>query len=167
MSGRGRACPEPHPDSPPEPKPAEGTTAGDPIAPTEFPRERSAAKTLRAREGTPVRCDMRLQRGGYRPPITPGGGYRLEHAPNYLTSSDGQRPTVHRPQRRPPPQATRGPRAPNAPTAAPNLAREPGSRRRPAPRATDPTRAETDGAFRGRPSQACPRPRRHSHSAHG
>lgn len=42
-----------------------------------------------------MRCDMRPPRGGYQPPITPGGGYRLRRAPECLRGgvANGQRST--------------------------------------------------------------------------
>ena len=67
--GRGTG---PHPPNGVPAAEAPGHRSGDPIAPTEFPRGRSAAGTGRARK-PPLRCNMRPPRGGYQPPITSRG----------------------------------------------------------------------------------------------
>lgn len=76
-----------------------------------------------------MRCDMRPPRGGYQPPTTPGGGYRLRRAPECLRGrvASGQRSTdsIGAPRRR----ATRGPPAPTPPIR-PGDRSPKGSRRR-------------------------------------
>jgi hypothetical protein len=56
-----------------------------PIAPTEFPRRRSAAE-IRSGPGGHAEwnCDMRHPGGGYLPPVTAEAGYRSGLAPKCL-----------------------------------------------------------------------------------
>ena len=69
---------------------------GHPIAPTGFPKGRSAPRLLRGRKPKPADRSIRPPRGGRQPPITPGGGYRLRRAPKCLTDNASHRPTVHK-----------------------------------------------------------------------
>lgn len=42
------------------------------------------------------RCSIHPSVGGYQPPVTPGGGYRLRLSPKCLADNDSHRPTIHR-----------------------------------------------------------------------
>ena len=84
-NGRGPGEPGTPPERFPTSRSAEGSPAGNPIAPTVFPRERSAAGSTSDPRRSPVHCDICPPRGGYQPPITPGGGYRLRRTSECLT----------------------------------------------------------------------------------
>jgi hypothetical protein len=88
------------------------TPTGHPIAPTESPRNRSAAEPGHPREGG--RLGLRHTALGWRVPAadTPAnGGSCGRPPPGNLTGNAGQRPTVHRPHPR---RGHEGPRASTA-----------------------------------------------------
>jgi len=93
-SGQGRANPRPRPRRPRRAH-ARGSLNRQSNCPHCVPQ-----RTVRRREHfvparAPVRCDIRPPRGGYQPPITPGGGYRLRRTPECLVVmvAIGQKPT--------------------------------------------------------------------------
>jgi len=101
--GRGTG---PHPPNGVPAAEAPGHRSGDPIAPTEFPRGRSAAGTGRARK-PPLRCNMRPPRGGYQPPDHVRGtdiGFGLP--PNAFRTDVAIGQPVHRLRRCPPTEST-------------------------------------------------------------
>ncbi len=123
-----------HPKTPPGAPGAEaqGTSAReDPIAPTGFPRGRSAAGAPRTREGhsqCAAACGPPGEVTSHR--SRPGGGYRLRRAPECLRGrvANGQRSTdsIGAPRRR----ATRGPPAPAPPMRPRDRSPESSRRRR-------------------------------------
>jgi len=81
--------------------PREGATVtiGHPIAPTEFPKEPSAAGLARSPEGRPRGCGMDPSRGGYRTVghVEKLDGYRPRLTPGNLKQNLSQGPIIHRP----------------------------------------------------------------------
>ena len=87
--------PNAQPRSPLGPKPPK-VPMGDPICPTELPKEWSAA-TLGIHDPKACpRCAIYSSEGGYQPPVTPGGGYELRLTPKCLWDNDSHRPIIHR-----------------------------------------------------------------------
>ena len=126
-SGHGPK-PNAQPRPPPGPKPPEAST-GYPIAPTELPKEWSAATLGMHGPKTGPRCAIHPSEGGYQPPVTPGGGYGLRLTPKCLQDSDSHRPFIHRLRQssrgephessgHPNPVAVPGGSRPSGPTAA-------------------------------------------------
>ena len=71
--------------------------SGHPIAPTEFPKVRSAADAeTRPPGGGGPHCDILTSRGGSQPPVTSGDGYGLRVTPKLLRDNASHRPTIHR-----------------------------------------------------------------------
>ncbi len=90
IGGRGRTL---HPARQHPGAEAAGGHVGHPIAPTEFPKGRSAAGgTGSPVRAAPARCDMRPSGGGYQLPVTPGDGYRIRLTPKclWITIAIGQ-----------------------------------------------------------------------------
>jgi len=65
------------------------------LPPLSSPGDGPPQEHFGAREGPPPHCDIRPPGGGYQPPITPGGGYRLQRAPECLRGmvANGQQST--------------------------------------------------------------------------
>ena len=111
----------PGPSQPPGPEPP-GVNRSHPIAPTEFPKGRSARRSKPRPRRQASGCSMHPSRGGYQPPdhvrrrLPASVGPRLSDVKN-----DSQRPVIHRLRQRPQkPKSSAGPRWPVQAARAPS-----------------------------------------------